>query len=915
MSIRIARLIGSVGLLVLVSQAHAQDKLTRHFDDGLGGTLRFDPPVIRELSFDAFAPVDYAKHFDRWEPWPGGPSKKGKPGLICLNPRYDEDGTLILGALYGMIRPDGVTITSADGQTTFKQGKDYKLEPRWGRVAGIDQRMGTPGQTPLKVTYKFATQRIDLVQMDGARNLSVKQGQPAMVCPQRPEPDQGHTAVAGVYIAPWQRDGQWQITKDDVYPIKAVEPVAPIGMEHMARTRAKLNAGESVRIAFIGDSITLGAEAGPWWDKDIAYTEKDQTYRGRLIYQLRQRFPKAKIEPIEAFKGGRGTPYGVQILDEVALPAKPDLILIMMGTNDSFSNIGGKPKTPVDEYQQALAAMVTKAKAAGAEVLLGVAMPVNPFQKNGQPERWPKYRQAVLDVAKAHGASVADVHTAWLNQAHQGVAPFSQLHNWINHPGPQGHKLFAETFLRNFTAAATNAAEPDAPPAAQLHPRLLDQPTEVPGNWTLEGDLNLPDADAIMQQPIPDRPVYGIYSWCNEYVDYHEAHRQVGWPSYRISGPMKDEAMKLIVQDGVEVMHTLSMPRIDGKNRKRTDYDSDEAFIAAYVEHIRSVLGRYGPNGSFFKDNPDLPHRPLLHVEILNEPNFHYMIPNREGAGWREMEAERFALYAKVLPAVYKAIKTDWPHVTVVAFGAGGSASADVRFIKTVHELNDEVAKSYDVISTHPYVYNCPPEAFAKRSWGQYSAPSNLAAIRAIMKQYGNEDKPVWYTEVGWRISKEDGGHYDQNPDDVVSAELQAAYIVRLYAMAVRMGVGRVHNMFITDSDNYNGGLIGRDGKLRTSGKAVEHIIDLMPHPKLLEVLHEADDGMYVYRFGGDSRLGADQVPLTMAWRVGGPKTITLDWEGDQAAVVDMLGNKQTVKLEDGKVTIEVGPLPVYVMH
>ena len=142
----------------------------------------------------------------------------------------------------------------------------------------------------------------------------------------------------------------------------------------------------------------------------------------------------------------------------------------------------------------------------------------------------------------------------------------------------------------------------------------------------------------------------------------------------------------------------------------RQDFDSDEAFIAAYVKVIGAFLTRYGPGGTFFKDNPALPKQPIQFVEIWDEPNFQYLIPDRPDDR-QALEAERETLYAKVLPAAYKAIKEKWPAVTVLGFRAGGGNLGDVRFTQHVIEKDPaRLAKSFDVLSTHPYQPPTPPE-------------------------------------------------------------------------------------------------------------------------------------------------------------------------------------------------------------
>jgi len=469
---------------------------------------------------------------------------------------------------------------------------------------------------------------------------------------------------------------------------------------------------------------------------------------------------------------------------------------------------------------------------------------------------------------------------------------------------------------------AAENAEPVKPAAVEVTakeaPTTVVQPTKIPGPWKLV-DLPLPPFERTAKRPAASLPVYGLYTWCGEYKEHRDSIRKVGWNSVRIGGALNDEAMTLFCQDGVEVMKTLGLRDVNptGDKKNRTGYDADEPFIADYVKGIERFLSRYGPGGTFFKDHPDVPVRPILHVEIWNEPNFQYMIPPREGTPRPQIEAEREALYAKVLPAAYKAVKAKWPTVHVVGFGAGGASAGDLRWFKNVHAKSPEVAKSYDIASTHPYSPPVPPEAWHIKSWGGFSMATSLDTIRKTLAGHGRGNVPIWYTEMGWPISKADGGHFDTDPKkEYATPLLQAAYVCRAYAMAMRLRVERVHIMFATDTDNFNGGFFLRDKSWRPSAKAVQTMIRLMPHPKLTKALSDGKDGYYAYRFDPDTRPIGDRRPMefTMAWNVAGPRNVELPCPAATAMVIDMLGHRKTVKAADGNVAVEVGPCPVYVI-
>jgi len=457
------------------------------------------------------------------------------------------------------------------------------------------------------------------------------------------------------------------------------------------------------------------------------------------------------------------------------------------------------------------------------------------------------------------------------------------------------------------------ATTQETKPAPSTLPAVV-QPETIPGNFKITPQP-LPPLEAVKNSRADGLPVYGLYVWAGEYRTLRDEIRKVGWKSFRFGGPWDDGIMRMVVEDNVEVMKTLGLRDIasGGTKKNRADYEADEPFIADYVAGIQRFLTRYGPNGTFFKENPGLPHRPVRYVEIWNEPNFQYMIPDRQPRS--EVEKEREALYAKVLPAAYRAVKERWPEVTVVGFGAGGAAAADMRFIRNVFAADpDLIGRSFDILSTHPYVTPVPPEADSIRSWGSYSVAKSLADIRKTLAQHGVAGKPIWYTEVGWPVSHADGGYFPTPADQpFVSPLLQAAYVVRMYALAMRLGVERVHIMFATDTDNFNGGFFLRDRAWRPSAHAAKTMITLLPRPRLEEALADGADGCSVYRFTPDLSSRTRQSPVVMAWNVAGPKQYRLPWPSATAVVTDMLGSSREVRASGGTLSLEIGPCPVYV--
>ena len=389
------------------------------------GTLRFDAPEVRSHTLVGHAPNNYFSSLKDGVWWSQATS---------LVPPVD---TLMLGALYKSVIPGSIVVRSGDGSRTFVEGVDYKVNQDWGQVINLNGRLGAAGKATLRISYRYVTQRLDLLQVLPDGSLSVKKGATAVVTPRLPAPDPGAAALAGVYVYSLDgaRESGFTVRDRDIFPIN---PHA------VANTVAKLKSGKSVNIAWLGDSITSGAEAGQWW------RDRSKTYTGLVASGLRQRFPGATVNEVAAYEGGlASTTAGAMFQDKVLKPhdagQKIDLLVIALGMNDAST-------TGTAAFKSAMTNFIRQAKARGMDVLLVTTMPYNPQAEPLHTKLGPRaaIAQATRELGAREGVGVADVHTEWMNLATKGIAPLSQIHNMINHPGVDGMKVYADTILRFF---------------------------------------------------------------------------------------------------------------------------------------------------------------------------------------------------------------------------------------------------------------------------------------------------------------------------------------------------------------------------------------------------------------------------------------------------------------------------------
>ena len=111
--------------------------------------------------------------------------------------------------------------------------------------------------------------------------------------------------------------------------------------------------------------------------------------------------------------------------------------------------------------------------------------------------------------------------------------------------------------------------------------------------------------------------------------------------------------------------------------------------------------------------------------EIWNEENIEQF--------WRNVSAKD---YVGLLAKARAAIRAEIPDARLVL---GGLAGAPVGYVRELYRYG---AKGhFDVMNVHPYCFPfAPDDTLAKE----------LGAIRSVMREFGDGDKPIWITEIGW---------------------------------------------------------------------------------------------------------------------------------------------------------------------
>jgi hypothetical protein len=208
--------------------------------------------------------------------------------------------------------------------------------------------------------------------------------------------------------------------------------------------------------------------------------------------------------------------------------------------------------------------------------------------------------------------------------------------------------------------------------------------------------------------------------------------------------------------------------------------NSPPAGAAAYARFMRVLIGRYGPDGSFWEEHSDLPKRPIRAWQLWNEPDhLHY---------WSDQPYQRD--YVRLARAARDAIKDEDPGARVVMAGF-----AD-RSWDSVASVYDAGAKGvFDVVAIHPYTFEVR------------NVLRIVEFVRRTLRQAGDANRPMWLTEITWSSGKRPG--HESRPFETTEPD-QAARLGEALPLLIRerrrLGVERIfwENWISMDSNYAN---------------------------------------------------------------------------------------------------------------
>jgi lysophospholipase L1-like esterase len=196
----------------------------------------------------------------------------------------------------------------------------------------------------------------------------------------------------------------------------------------VAGIKALLARKEPVAWVFTGDDITQGA----------LHTKGLRSYPELFAERIRWELKRMRDLVINSGVSGIKVDDVLSDIDWRVLHLKPDVVSIMLGTNDcTLGPVGHKL------FRKNLTALVNKVMGAGAITILNT--PSTLYLKNVEwGEHLAAYAQIVRDVALGTKAVLVDHYTLWETTKPDQEALLEWLDDKKSHPNAFGHRVLAK---------------------------------------------------------------------------------------------------------------------------------------------------------------------------------------------------------------------------------------------------------------------------------------------------------------------------------------------------------------------------------------------------------------------------------------------------------------------------------------
>lgn len=168
---------------------------------------------------------------------------------------------------------------------------------------------------------------------------------------------------------------------------------------------------------------------------------------------------------------------------------------------------------------------------------------------------------------------------------------------------------------------------------------------------------------------------------------------------------------------------------------------------AGWTAFAQGAAARYGPNGTFWAEHPELPARPLSTWQIWNEENFKYFVVRPNPAEYGKLVSASFSALRSVDPGAHVILgglfaepkEARWKLKVPQAYFA-------TDFLAKMYRATPGIKGKFSGIALHPYT-------------SRYQhLTAEIEAVRTVLRKNHDGAKGLWITEIGWSSEPPNGG-------------------------------------------------------------------------------------------------------------------------------------------------------------
>lgn len=217
----------------------------------------------------------------------------------------------------------------------------------------------------------------------------------------------------------------------------------------------------------------------------------------------------------------------------------------------------------------------------------------------------------------------------------------------------------------------------------------------------------------------------------------------------------------------------------------------------AWSNFLKLVVGRYGPNGTFWAANPALPASPIQTWQIWNEENFKYFVVRPSPSD-----------YGKLVNVSYTAIKSVDPGAKLILGGMfarpkeaefkrkPAQAYFATDFLDQLYTSTPGIKRKFVGVALHPYTTKY-----------QQLTP-DIEEFLTVLKANHDPGKKLWITEIGWSSEPKSAGDSFAKGPAGQATQLKGAFNL-FKAKAAKWKLQRIYWFSVDDqpgSCNFCGG-------------------------------------------------------------------------------------------------------------